>query len=312
MNERPILLLGVTGQVGHELRILLARWREVLCPPSTVVNLLWPDEIRTYIRVSRPSLIVNAAAYTAVDAAEDNEEEAAVLNADVPLLLAEECAQRGIGLIHFSTDYVFSGRGGSGAISSGRGRQAYRETDLPDPINVYGRTKLRGESWVQQSGAAHLIFRCCWIYSAMGRNFLRTMQRLARERGPLNVVDDQIGSPTWARAIARAADEAIRQLRAAEGIEGLAQLGGIYHLAAAGETSWFGFAQAIMDRLNLWEKQWPADQPRPSVHPIATRDYPTKALRPAHSVLETAALTKTFGITLASWQEQLDACLGAG
>ncbi|MBM3502915.1 MAG: dTDP-4-dehydrorhamnose reductase [Alphaproteobacteria bacterium] len=309
MSDRPILLFGVTGQVGMDLRVQLAHWRDVLCPPRTVVNLLWPDEVRTYIRVSRPSLIVNAAAYTAVDAAEDNADEAAALNADLPLLLAEECLQRGIGLVHFSTDYVFDGRGGSGAPTPS-GRRAYREDDRPEPLNVYGRTKLRGESAVQQSGAAYLLFRCCWVYSLMGRNFLLTMQRLAREGRSLNIVDDQLGSPTWARAIAVAADEAIRQLGAADGLGGLERFGGTYHVAAGGETTWCGFARAIMDRVEQWPlPRWPQDRERPSVRAIATKDYPTKAVRPAFSVLDTAKLREVFGITLADWSQQLDECL---
>jgi dTDP-4-dehydrorhamnose reductase len=286
----------------------MAHWRDVLCPPRTVVNVLWPDEVRTYIRVSRPALIVNASAYTAVDAAEDNEDEAAAVNADLPLLLAEECAQRGIGLVHFSTDYVFNGRGGSG-VATETGRRAYREDDLPEPLGVYGRTKLRGESGVRQAGAAHLLFRCCWVYAAMGRNFLLTMQRLAREGRPLNVVDDQWGSPTWAKAIATVADEAIRQLDAANRLDRLEEFGGTYHVAAAGATTWCGFARAIMERVALWEKNWPADRAPPAVRAIGTKDYPTKAQRPAFSVLETTKLRQTFGITLGSWQDQLDECL---
>lgn len=295
----PILLLGNTGQVGSELVRALAPLGAVQALDRAALDLADPDAIRQAVRDSDPSLIVNAAAYTAVDQAESEPELAMAVNGIAPGILAEEAAGRGIALVHYSTDYVFDGAAD----------RPYREDDPTGPINAYGRTKLAGEQAVRAGGAAHLILRSSWIYAKTGRNFLTTMQRLAAERDELTVVDDQLGNPTWARAIADATALVLRRLGQPGDAGAMAERGGLYHLAAGGQTSWAGFAAAIIEHGHARAL---AGRPAPKakrVKPIPTTDYPTPAARPAYSVLDCGKLRAQFGIGLLDWHTALELCL---
>jgi dTDP-4-dehydrorhamnose reductase len=273
-----ILLLGASGQVGHELARELSVFGRVTAPTSAELDLTSPAAIRDAVRASRPLLIVNAAAYTAVDAAESNAERCAAINAEAPGVLAEEAEKNGAYLIHFSTDYVFDGTKGT----------PYVETDETNPLGVYGRTKLDGEIEVAAKCQRYLIFRTAWVYSARGKNFVLTMRRLARERDELNVVNDQVGAPTSAPAIATGVMQVLRVLQREP--ELVTSVSGIYHMTAGGETTWFEFARTIL-----------ADDPRVTVRPITTAEYPTPAKRPAYSVLDNSKLERVFGVRLPSW-----------
>jgi dTDP-4-dehydrorhamnose reductase len=251
-----------------------------------------------------PDIIINAAAYTAVDRAEDEPELAQRINGDALGVLCAWAKRHDARVVHYSTDYVFDG----GAT------RPYRETDAPHPVSVYGRSKLAGEIALRDSGARHLIFRTAWVYAARGHNFLRTMLRLGAERDALRVVDDQVGAPTPARLIADVTAQAIAQWSApsSTGREsprsggGTPAPDGTYHLVAAGQTSWCGFARAIFERAQhagLIERV-------PVVHAIGTADYPTKAKRPAYSVLDTTKLRDAFDMDLQDWQVALDGVIG--
>ncbi len=229
-----ILLLGQHGQLSRELQLSLHGAGQLLVAGRDRLDLAEPAQIRRQLRALRPELIVNAAAYTAVDQAEHEPQPAFALNATAPGILAEEAAALAVPLIHYSSDYVFDGRQST----------PYDEDDAPNPLNVYGQSKLAGERAIQAVGGAHLILRSSWIYSLHGRNFLLSMQRLLRERDELKVVDDQIGAPTWAGSLASATGELIERWRS-----GRAGPWGLYHLCAQGETSWFGFASAIAEHL---------------------------------------------------------------
>jgi dTDP-4-dehydrorhamnose reductase len=281
-----ILLIGRIGQVGWELRRVLAPIAQVRCVDFPEIDLTHPDSIRQHVRATQPHVIINAAAYTAVDKAETDFDTAMKVNGVAPGILAEEAKARGAWLVHYSTDYVFDGTKPS----------SYVETDAPNPIGAYGRTKLAGELAVQQSGVAHLLFRLCWVYGARGHNFLLTILRLAREREKLRVVGDQIGCPTWSRLIAEATGQAIRQVLAAKDP---LQFVGTYHLAASGSTSWHGFAEAILRGLPTAERKCA------EVEWITTAEYPTAARRPANSVLNCAKLEAAFGLRLPEWEDGL-------
>ena len=276
-----ILLLGASGQVGRELSRQLSAFARVTAPTSAELDLTSPTAIRGAVRASRPLLIVNAAAYTAVDAAESDVNRCAAINALAPGVLAEEAEQNGAYLIHFSTDYVFDGSKTT----------PYVETDQTNPLGAYGRTKRDGELAVVANCQRHLIFRTAWVYAAQGKNFVLTMRRLARERDELKVVNDQIGAPTSAPAIAAGVAQVLRVLQ--KDPERVTSVSGIYHMTAGGETTWFEFARTIL-----------ADEPRVTVRPITTAEYPTPAKRPAYSVLDNAKLERVFGVTLPSWQDQ--------
>jgi dTDP-4-dehydrorhamnose reductase len=287
-----ILLLGANGQVGHELRRSLAPLGEVVATTRSgelpdggaceAADLAAPASLPPLVARIAPDLVVNAGAYTAVDQAEKEPELAHRVNADAPAALAAACAARGIGLVHFSTDYVFDGAG----------TRPYREDDPTAPLGAYGASKLAGEHAVRGSGAAHKIFRLCWVYGPRGRNFLLTMLRLAGERDVLRVVADQVGAPTPARWIADATAVAIARRP---------ELSGTWHLAAGGETSWHGFASAIVE--GAARRGLIAAAPR--VEAIATAEFPTPARRPAYSVLDTARLAGDFGVSPAVWQDGL-------
>ena len=284
-----ILLTGKNGQVGWELQRALLPLGRVDAFGHRELDLADAGVVRRKLDEVRPDIIVNAAAYTAVDKAESETDLAQAVNAAAPALLAQEAAQRGALLIHYSTDYVYDG---AKAVP-------YVETDPTAPLGAYGRSKLAGEAGVRASGCHHLIFRTSWVYAARGANFLRTILRLAAEREELRIVADQIGAPTWARLIAEATAHALRQ--AMQERRGGNFESGVFHLAAAGETSWHGFASAIVaGRSGLRVK---------TVTPIATADYPTPAKRPANSRLDTGAFRARFGLALPDWRDCLRLCL---
>ncbi len=284
-----ILLTGKNGQVGWELARTLLPLGHVTACGHGELELADAAAVRRKLDEGRPDVIVNAAAYTAVDKAECETGLANAVNAAAPALLAQEAAQRGALLIHYSTDYVYDGAKAA----------PYIEADPTGPLGAYGRSKLAGEAGIRAAGCDHLIFRTSWVYAARGANFLRTILRVAAEREELRVVTDQIGAPTWARLIAEATAHALRQAmleRRSGNFEG-----GLFHLAAAGETSWHGFASAIIaSRSGLRVK---------TVTPIATAEYPLPAPRPANSRLDTGAFRARFGLALPDWRDCLQLCL---
>ncbi len=300
----PILLLGKTGQLGRELGRALAPLGPISALGREDMDLGTPERIRDGIREILPALIVNAAAYTAVDRAEDEAELAWAVNAVAPGILAEEAKALDVPLVHYSTDYVFDGRGA--AAGEGGSRRPYRESDSPNPVNEYGRSKLAGEQAIQEGGPAHLIFRTSWLYAAHGRNFLQSILTQAREKPALSVVSDQIGSPTWARLVAEATARILSQTWARDGARGLKDGGGLYHMAAAGRTSWHGFAEAIVARARA---KAPGAIKARTIEETSTAALDLRAQRPRFSALNCTALRETFGIALADWKEQLDLCL---
>jgi dTDP-4-dehydrorhamnose reductase len=299
-----ILLIGTSGQVGRELNRMLPRLGEVTSLDLPVLDLTRPEEIRRAIRTFRPSLIVNAAAYTAVDKAESEETVAQAINAEAPAVMAEEAERIGASLIHFSTDYVFDGLKTT----------PYEEDDPANPQNVYGRTKLAGDRAIQARNAPHLIFRLAWVYSTQGRNFLLTILRLATQREELRIVCDQIGAPTLGREIASATTNILAQIcDTVRGPFSLAEVSGIYHMTARGETTWYDFAKAILEVASMAKAATPwlaaATNNLPlitrRVIPISSGEYLTPARRPAYSVLSNARLTRTFALQLPDWRTQL-------
>ncbi|MBV8885379.1 MAG: dTDP-4-dehydrorhamnose reductase [Chroococcidiopsidaceae cyanobacterium CP_BM_RX_35] len=286
-----IFLTGVTGQVGWELQRTLMTLGEVIAvgrstsEPVLRVDLAEPDTIRQAIRAVQPDLIVNAAAYTAVDKAESEPELAMAVNGVAPGVMAAEAKQLGAAIVHYSTDYVFNGTKAT----------AYIEEDKPDPQNIYGKTKLAGEQAIQAEGVPHLILRTCWVYGPRGKNFLLTMQRLGLEREELRVVNDQIGAPTDSRTIAEATAQILSQ-STPNVTSFIANKSGIYHLSASGQTSWHGFAEAIFEHQ-------PQERERRLQRLIAipSKEYPTPAKRPAYSLLSTQKLSHAFGLTLPNW-----------
>lgn len=290
-----ILLLGGNGQVGWELRRALAPLGPVRALERAEADLADPDALIHVVRETAPSLIVNAAAYTAVDRAEEDEALARTINADAPGILAGEAKRLGIALVHYSTDYVFDDVG----------EQPAMESDLTEPLNAYGRTKLAGEEAIRDSGCAHLILRTSWVYSMRGANFLLTVRRLAGELEEMRIVADQTGAPTWARGIAGATALILARCEAPAETGILAEKGGLYHLTAAGETTWHGFAEAIVD----WLRGTGQPVRCKRVHPIPTSDYPTPARRPANSLLDCTKLRETFGIAIPDWREMLNLCV---
>jgi len=277
-----ILLLGKNGQVGFELQRTLALLGELMPFDQDVADFLNPQTVRDLIVRTSPNVIVNAAAYTAVDKAETDKSLCQAINAAGPGLLAEEAHARNALLVHYSTDYVYPGTN----------TEPYKEEAQVGPLSEYGRSKLEGDRLIQQSSAKHLIFRTSWVYGGRGQNFLLTMLRLAKERPELRIVSDQIGAPTWSRMIAEATALAI-----ARAVESPAEYSGVYHLTAGGQTSWFGFTEAILDLFRL--------VPRPKLIPITTDQYPTPAKRPRYSVLSNDKFARTFGLRMPDWRVQL-------
>lgn len=293
MHSRPrIVVTGTTGQVGWELLRSLQGLGEIISVDRSVVDLTDLDKVRALIRSIEPSIVVNAAAYTAVDKAEHEPAPAFRLNADLPGVLAEECKRTQAAFIHYSTDYVFDGRNDG----------PYTEADATNPLNVYGASKLAGEHNALDANPATLVFRTSWVYGARGKNFLTTIQRLAKERHQLRVVSDQIGAPTWSRSIADLTGHVIAH--------GLGSMhtdpawwtfhGGIYHLTSSGSTSWHGFAEAILQSSGITGV---------AVEPIPAVEYPTPAARPSNSRLALDKLQSVFGLVPESWEQSLTKCL---
>jgi dTDP-4-dehydrorhamnose reductase len=283
-----ILLTGVNGQVGWELQRTLSGLGKVVGVDRARLDLSNPHSICQLIREIKPDVIINPAAYTAVDRAESEPGLAQAINGVAPGVLAEESKDLGALLIHYSTDYVFDGEKAA----------PYIESDPTSPLNVYGQTKLAGESAITQTGCHHLIFRTSWVYGLRGSNFLRTMLRLATERDELRIVADQIGAPTWSRMIAETTALALARYQGQQGV---------YHLVAAGETSWYGFAQEIFTQAlenSLIKKS-------PALHRIASADFSSPARRPANSRLNCQRLATDFGLSPPHWQDQLALCLSS-
>lgn len=293
MSGRPVLLLGATGQVGQALAPLLTRRWPLVAPDRSELDLAEPGRVAGFVGAVSPSLIVNAAAFTDVDAAERTPGIATAVNADAPAALAAQARRLGIPILHYSTDYVF---GTAAGISPPAPRVPWRETDAPSPVNAYGRSKLAGEQAVAGSGAAYLIFRLSGIYSRTGRNFLNTIRETARRQAEIRVVDDQHGSPSWADAIAEATVRVLMQCRRG----GPDFTPGLYHLAAAGGASRYAMAREIVAATGAAAR----------VVPVSSASMPG-APRPAWSVLDCTTLGQRFGIRLPHWRDQLRACLAA-
>jgi dTDP-4-dehydrorhamnose reductase len=295
MNGPRILLLGASGQLGHELTHSFAGAGELIVQDRRTADLTSEEQLLAAIRAAEPDLILNAAAYTAVDRAESEPELAHAINAHAPRILAEEAARRNILLVHYSTDYVFDGSKAS----------PWSEEDAPHPLNIYGASKLAGEEAIRQVGGKHLIFRTSWVYAPHGRNFLLTMLRLGQERDRLNIVDDQIGSPTTATALAHATRSIVDGIFASR-FGAAQQWSGLYHMSCAGHTSWHGFAEAIFthaEELALLQRA------KPQILSISSSEYPIPAKRPQNSVLSNRKLQQAFGIQLPDWQSALQATL---
>lgn len=293
MAKAKILILGRSGQVGWELRRTLACAGEITTLDQEDVDLTKPDSIRGVIQAIQPAVILNAAAYTAVDKAESEIEIAAAINSTAPGVLAEEAKRMGSLLVHFSTDYVFDGTKAT----------PYVETDAPNPINAYGKTKLDGDLAIEAVGGEYLIFRTTWVYGGRGKNFLLTMLRLAHERPELRIVDDQYGAPTTSGCIAQAVASVLAQVRAGDGFK-LDGRSGIYNLTNTGETTWCGFTKEIVKQANGY-----FGVGTPKVIPIATSEYPVPAKRPVNSRLNGDRLDETFGVRLPRWEQALELVL---
>jgi len=297
-----VLVTGAGGQVGTEVARVLAGRAEVIALGRDTLDVSDPAQLVARIREAAPQAIVNAAAYTAVDRAENEPEAAHTVNAVAPAIMAAEARRLGALLVHFSTDYVFDGTK----------RAPYLETDETHPLGVYGSTKRGGERAVLESGAAAIVLRTAWVYGPHGRNFMLTMLRLAAKGDPLRVVDDQRGAPTTSLAIARAVGSLLATGSKGGEIsaESLARAGaerGLYHATAGGDTTWFAFARAIFEERARTTPGFAA----PALAPITTAEYPTPAKRPAYSVLDNGKLERTFGIALGGWREGLAEALSA-
>lgn len=286
-----ILLIGSQGQLGQRLRQALPMVGHLTALDRNELDLCHAENVRAAVRHFQPDIIINAAAYTAVDRAEAELELAYAVNTTAPGLLAQEAARLGSLLIHYSTDYVFDGLK----------RRPYSESDECAPLNVYGRTKRAGELEIIESRCAYLIFRTSWVYDLHGRNFLNTMRRLREEKPEISVINDQIGAPTWANTIA----EVTKTILSRQNFNSqfpeveLLQSRDIFHLTAAGQTSWYGFAEAIFQELGLTA----------CLRPIPTAEYQTNVQRPAYSILDNTQLNMRFGITQSNWRDELRTCL---
>ncbi len=294
MNPR-ILIVGNAGQLGRELERIFTGFGPIVGVDRESVDLADAEQTRELVGRAAPDIILNAAAYTAVDRAESERDLAYAINEQAPRVLAEEALQRNALFVHYSTDYVFDGGKSSPWI----------ETDPPNPLNVYGSSKLAGEQAVENIGGKFLIFRTSWVYGPHGNNFLLTMLRLARECDRLSIVDDQIGGPTTSIELARATLSIVTGIFAG-GFGTPQDWTGLYHMTCGGSVSWFGFAQAIFARAAEL-----LDLKPPALTPIATKDYPTPAARPLYSVLSNAKLQARFGVELLPWESALEETLQA-
>lgn len=280
-----ILLIGKNGQVGGELNRILPTVGEVYALDRKQLDLTVEKDIRKIIREYKPNLVINAAAYTSVDSAESESSVAMKINGIAPGIIAEEVGEVGACLIHYSTDYVFDGNKDT----------PYTEEDIPNPINVYGYSKLVGEEAIEKTGIPHLIFRTSWVYGLYGKNFLLTILRLAQERQELKIVDDQFGSPTWSRMIA----EITAQLIQKYGLS-IKNYSGLYHLSSMQHTSWYNFAQTILE-IQARNQEFLCEK----LVPIPSRDYPTPAKRPTFSVLSKEKFLRNFDLVISDWETQL-------
>ena len=289
-NSPRILIVGAGGQVGMELQRSFAGFGTIVAVDRETFDLADAEQTRALIRHEKPDIILNAAAYTAVDRAESEQDIARAINEVAPGILAEEALQTNALLVHYSTDYVFDGAK----------RQPWIETDAPNPLSVYGASKLAGERAIQQVGGRYLIFRTSWVYGPHGNNFLLTMLRLAGERDRLSIVDDQIGSPTTSIELSRTTHKIVAGVLASD-FGSTQEWAGLYHMTCADTVTWFGFAQAIFARAAVQLGVRP-----PELIPIRTQEFPTPARRPQYSVLSNRKLFVKFGISLTSWQDALD------
>jgi dTDP-4-dehydrorhamnose reductase len=305
---KPVFLLtGKSGQVGAELLRLLPQLGEVVALDHGQLDLSNPTDISRTIREIRPQVIVNAAAYTAVDQAETHETAARAVNAEAPGLMAEEAKKIGAVLVHYSTDYVFDGSK----------KEPYDEMDAVNPLNAYGKTKLWGEQAIRSSGLPHLIFRTSWVYARRGRNFLLTILRIATEREELRIVSDQVGAPTCASDVAAATTKILSRICERNNRSFVfSDVSGTYHMSAAGQTAWYNFAETILEEAKATSHNlnWlaAATQGRPlitrRVIPISTKEFGSPTPRPAYSILSNSRLSQTFGVALPDWRTQLKQC----
>ena len=289
---QKILLTGINGQVGHALKTKLTEY-EVIALSREQLDLTKDHDIRRIVRDVKPNLVINPAAYTAVDKAESEPELAFAINATAVQILAEEAARLGAALIHFSTDYVYDGTK----------KTPYVENDEVNPGSVYGKSKLAGEEAIRAVGLPHLILRTSWVYGAYGKNFLKTILRLAVERDALHIVDDQVGAPTSSESIANAVAQLMNVWQPTQ-----ENHSGIVHFTNIGETSWHGFSCEIINQYNVLmkTKNWPALKTSiENITAITTADYPTPAARPANSRLNNARLKQVFEVQLPTWQHAL-------
>ena len=282
---KKILILGCYGQVGWELCRTLAPLGQIFAHDRDTFDLSSPDFTRRTLQEMKPHVIVNAAAYTAVDKAETDEKACMTVNAHVPQILAEEAKKLKAVLVHYSTDYVFDGTS----------PHPYKEEDRPQPLNIYAKSKLAGDQAILSSGCSHVILRTSWVYGSRGQNFLLTMLKLAEQKETLKIVDDQFGAPTWSRLIAEATAQVLSRHQGQDGL---------YNLTSAGKTSWLGFAKAIFD-LHSSKKGLKV----PQLISIPSLEYPVPAKRPQNSLLCHEKLQKTFAIRLPDWKEALQMCL---
>jgi dTDP-4-dehydrorhamnose reductase len=298
LSRSTILVLGASGQVGGAALQTLETLGVVVAPTRQQVDLTDPESIRSVMREIRPLWVINAAAHTAVDKAEIEPELAYTINAEAPRILGEEARKIGAVAVHFSTDYVFDGSNAS----------AYLEAHPTGPLNVYGKSKLAGEQALAATGAAHLILRTSWVYGATGKNFLLSILRMARDRDQLRIVTDQHGAPTWSFDLARLTAHLVKYVNrlacetGCDAPEAATPLSGIYHASGAGQTTWFGFAEAAAEALRKYEPT----RRLATVSPILTAEYPTPARRPANSLLECSKLERNFGWRMMHWQESLE------
>lgn len=297
LPARRILITGASGQVGEALTHTLAPLGDLVVPSRAELDLADGNSIRRLMREYCPQWVVNAAAHTAVDKAESEPELAFAINATAPEILAAEAKEIGAVVIHFSTDYVFDGSKSS----------PYVESDATGPLNVYGKSKLAGEIALEKSGVPHLVFRTSWVYGATGKNFLRSILRLAREREHLRIVADQHGAPTWSMDLARMTGHVIEHLERIAArdefslLEATRAVSGVYHASGSGETTWYGFAGQAIAELQKWEPQ----SKLATVEAISTAEYPTPAKRPVNSLLDCSKLEKTFGWHMPDWRDSL-------
>ena len=292
MPSKRILIFGKNGQVGYELMRTLSTLGNIVAVDIEECDLTQPESIIEILETNAPEIIVNAAAYTAVDKAESEHDIAHKINADAPRVMAEWAAANGSLMAHYSTDYVFDG-------AKNTTKTPWKEDDSPNPLNIYGKTKLEGDAAIQNSGCEHLIFRTSWVYGSRGKNFYLTIKKLLTEREEIRVVNDQTGAPTWCGAISEATAQVLAQILSPA--RAIKDFSGIYNMTNSGSTSWFGFAEAIKKEL----KKDSSITKLANIIPIPSDEYPTPARRPLYSCLNCEKLLKTFGLELSNWEKDL-------